>query len=119
MEAYCCETMRHEIGRVSDRPPDQYGRRPNCLIHYSPDIREYGLFDHDRCSAGTTAVLGIYFCPWCGTRLPESLRDRWFVELEALGIDPNGDEVPDRFRSSEWWAGTHAEPGAAADGGGT
>ena len=64
VEAYCCETMRWEIVRVSDRSRDQYGRHPNCLIHYSPDIREHGLFDHDRCSAGTTAVLGIYFCLW-------------------------------------------------------
>ena len=29
----------------------------------------------------------INFCPWCGTQLPESLRDRWFEELELLGKD--------------------------------
>jgi hypothetical protein len=117
MKAHCCETMRREVERISDRPPDASGHRPDCLVYYSPTLREYGLFDHDRCAAGVKAVLGIYSCPWCGARLPESLRDRFFEELEALGIDPNGDDVPDRFRSSEWWAGGCAEPDVAADGG--
>jgi hypothetical protein len=85
------------------------------LVHYAPHLREYGLVDHDRCSASTKAVLSIYFCPWCGARLPASLRDRWFEELAVLGIDPGAADVPHRFRSSEWWAGADAEPGAAAD----
>ncbi|HEY1189121.1 MAG TPA: hypothetical protein VGE74_15815 [Gemmata sp.] len=61
------------------------------------------------------ARLGIRFCPWCGTRLPASLRDEWFAELERHGIDPSAGEVPAAFRSSAWWAGAGAEPGAAPD----
>jgi hypothetical protein len=91
--------MRRQVERVCDQHPNRFDC-PDCLVSYSPRFREYGLIVHD----GGTAVSGIRFCPWCGARLPESLRDRWFAELEALGIDPGGGEVPQRFRSAEWWA---------------
>ncbi len=46
----------------------------------------------------------IAFCPWCGATLPNSKRDRWFAELEALGItDPYCQKIPARFLSDEWY----------------
>jgi hypothetical protein len=86
---HCCEDMRREAERSCEQHPDRYDC-PGCLIHYSPRFREYGLLIHD----GGTSVSTIRFCPWCGTGPPDSLRDRWFEELEALGIDPWGEEVP-------------------------
>lgn len=44
----------------------------------------------------------ITYCPWCGAKLPESARDRWFDELEALGLDPMKDEVPEAYKTSAW-----------------
>lgn len=44
----------------------------------------------------------IYFCPWCGEKLPDSQRSRWFDELETLGLDPFYDAYPDRYRTGEW-----------------
>jgi hypothetical protein len=44
----------------------------------------------------------LFYCPWCGEKLPPSQHNRWFDELEALGIDPWKDEVPERYRSSAW-----------------
>lgn len=44
----------------------------------------------------------IYFCPWCGEKLPESHGDEWYSLLEAKGIDPLVDEIPKEFQSSEW-----------------
>ena len=44
----------------------------------------------------------LFHCPWCGEELPPSQRDRWFDELEALGIDPMADPIPDRFQSGAW-----------------
>jgi len=43
----------------------------------------------------------ISFCPFCGTKLPASKRDRWFDELEKLGFDePLGeDNLPENFKS--------------------
>ncbi|WP_443025513.1 DUF6980 family protein [Sphingomonas sp. PB4P5] len=44
----------------------------------------------------------LFYCPWSGEKLPPTQRDRWFDELEALGLDPWHDEVPERFRSDAW-----------------
>lgn len=44
----------------------------------------------------------LFFCPWCGERLPPSQRDQWFDELVALGIDPNVDPIPSEFQTGAW-----------------
>ncbi|PSJ38853.1 DUF6980 family protein [Allosphingosinicella deserti] len=66
-------------------------------IHYDPRFDEYWI-------AAGSARQCLFFCPWCGVPLPESKRDRWFDELEALGYpDPLFDNVPAIYRTSEWW----------------
>lgn len=113
MEAHCCDEMRRQVAAVCDRHPGRHDC-PDALVGYSPRFREYGLLVHD----GGSSLVRIRFCPWCGSRLPGSLRDEWFAELERRGIDPGGGEVPTAFRSSAWWAAPDAEPGAAPDHGG-
>ncbi len=76
---------------------------PDLFVYYSPVFREYGLVNHVEHEVGI-----IDFCPWCAARLPESLRDRWFEELSALGIDPWNAEVPEAFLSSSWWSSAPA-----------
>jgi hypothetical protein len=66
-------------------------------ISFNPKFREYGLRYPDGVS-----VQEIRFCPWCGTRLPQSLRTAWFNELERLGLEPE-DDLPERLLSDEWW----------------
>ncbi len=44
----------------------------------------------------------LYYCPWCGEKLPESKRDEWFDLLEAQGIDPMNDPIPEEFKTSAW-----------------
>ncbi|MCO5998128.1 hypothetical protein NE234_32610 [Actinoallomurus sp. WRP9H-5] len=66
---------------------------PDAVVVYVPKFREYGLIVHD----GGRSSIVIDFCPWCGSRLPESRRDRWFDELEREGIDPWADEVPAEY----------------------
>jgi hypothetical protein len=104
--------MRRQVESVCDRHPDRHDC-PDALVDYSPRFREYGLLVHD---GGSSWVL-IRFCPWCGSRLAESLRDEWFAEMERRGINPWKGEVPAAFQSSAWWAARQDEPGAAADGG--
>jgi hypothetical protein len=72
---------------------------PDALIHYSLKFNEYGIIVHD----GGASSVQIHFCPWCGTQLPASKRERWFEELEKLGIDPWSDDVPERFQSDAWY----------------
>jgi hypothetical protein len=61
---------------------------------------EYGIFIHD----GGSSLTLINFCPWCGSKLPESKRDRWVEELEKLGFtDPFlRDDIPEEFKTDEW-----------------
>jgi hypothetical protein len=65
MERHCCEDMRREVERHCELHPDRFDC-PDCLIHYSPRLRAYGLIVHD----GGSSTIRIRFCPWCGARLP-------------------------------------------------
>jgi hypothetical protein len=58
--------MRRNAERVCDQHPDRFDC-PDCLIHYSPRTRMYGLIVHD----GGSSFVVIRFCPWCGNRLPD------------------------------------------------
>jgi hypothetical protein len=75
---------------------------PDKLVTYIPRFREYGLLVHD----GGSSVCVIGFCPWCGTRLPESLRDAWFKRMDALGIDWPAQEPPPEYADPTWWSKT-------------
>ncbi len=86
-QPYCCTQMEHlllsqEIGLI-----------------YIAKYREYGLDYQD----GGSAFQIIHFCPWCGTKLPTSLRNEWHDRLEAEGIDALDLNIPIEFESEEWW----------------
>ncbi len=55
-----------------------------------------------RASEGASIVQRIDYCPWCGVKLPDSLRSKWFDELEAMGIDPMHDAIPLQYKSGAW-----------------
>ncbi|MGA5817906.1 DUF6980 family protein [Kitasatospora sp. NPDC094028] len=99
MTPHCCESMTAQLNRPCDRHEDPFDC-PDALIHFSPKFQEYGIVIHD----GGASVSVIEFCPWCGHRLPESQRDRWFEELERRGIDPWQDDVPAEFEDDRWLA---------------
>ena len=62
---------------------------------FIPKFREYGVQVLD----GGTSFLALSFCPWCATKLPSSLRDQWFDEMERLGVDPLvKNAVPEIYR---------------------
>jgi hypothetical protein len=96
MSAWCCAEMQRQVTRRCDQHPDPFDC-PDSVVSFNPKFREHGLIIHD----GGGAVYGIAFCPWCGSRLPESLRDRWFDELERRGID-NPDDAPPDMLTDAW-----------------
>ena len=68
-------------------------------------VRYEGRFDEYWVPAGN-ARQQLFYCPWCGVKLPELKDDLWFEELKARGIeDPFKDKrrIPKEFRTSEWW----------------
>jgi hypothetical protein len=65
-------------------------------------------FDEYWMPAGGARQL-LFYCPWCGERLPPSQRNRWFDELQLRGIDPVSDPVPAEFESGEWRGASEPE----------
>ncbi len=73
---------------------------PDSLVYYSVKFDEYSLIIHD----GGSSSVDIEYCPWCGTKLPESKRDAWFDKLEELGYDdPFEQNIPEKFHTDEWY----------------
>ena len=94
-----CKDPRSCTRLRPDRRKDAWDD-PDALIHYDERFDEFGLPVHD---GMRMAHATLSFCPWCGVRLPDSKRDAWFDALEALGLDPLQDDVPDAYRSDRWW----------------
>lgn len=71
------------------------------IVHYDEVFDEY-YFP----LRGSVAQC-LEFCPFCGEKLPESQRERWFTQIKALGLNPMEDanykkKLPDAFRSAAW-----------------
>lgn len=75
MQAHCCKQMTDAVQFACAEHPSRFDC-PDALIDYNDRFDEYGLIVHD----GGSPVVVIQYCPWCGSRLPESKRDRSFDE---------------------------------------
>jgi len=71
-------------------------------IEFIPKFREYGIAVRGE----GKSVITIEFCPWCGSKLPQSLRTKWFERIDELGIDEATDRIPVELRSEEWYSKT-------------
>jgi len=99
MSKHCCKMMNSNVKHICEHHTDPFDC-PDHLLYYNDVFDEYSIIIHD---GGRSGVV-IAFCPWCGGRLPDSKRDRWFSELEALGIeDPVVSEIPSQYRSDRWY----------------
>jgi hypothetical protein len=93
--AFCCDAMASALVFECAQHSDPF-ECPDHLIVYNEIFDEIGIAVHD---GGPSYVL-IQHCPWCGTRLPDSQRDRWFDETEAKGF--TDETMPPEYRSGEW-----------------
>jgi len=93
------DDTRSGFGHMAKHPQNDWG-----AVRYDPRFDVYWV------PAGG-AKQQIFYCPWCGEQLPPSQRDRWFDELEARGVDPAEDPIPDEFQTGAW-RGAASEPGA-------
>jgi len=85
---FCCNSLEEHVCS-------------NVSIRYIPKFREFGIVIDD----GGSAMQVISFCPWCGAKLPNSLRDKWFdIVFDDLGFDaPDSPGIPSEMHSDEWW----------------
>lgn len=86
--SHCCEDMKAFIssGEVA--------------IRFVGKFREYGIAYLD----GGTSYQLIVFCPWCGSRLPSSLRQEWFTAVEERGLEPGNKNIPEEFLTDLWYS---------------
>lgn len=91
---HCCDNMEY------------YATIKNSLLEYSPEDRGYNfLITHT--TRGTHQ--SMEYCPWCGTKLPEDLGEKWVAVIkEELGYDDpffelGYDNLPEEFRTDAWW----------------
>lgn len=98
MNQYPCTHMQAHAQFTCDQHEDLWDC-PDAILLYNPKFEEYGIPIRD----GGRSRSILAYCPWCGTKLPDSKRDAWFDALEAQGIDPWQDEVPEAFKSDAWW----------------
>jgi len=92
---FCCAGMTDALAFRCDQHADPF-ECGDGLVIYNEVFDEYGLIVHD---GGQSYVL-IQHCPWCGTHLPESQRDRWFDEIDAKGFDE--ENPPAAYTTREW-----------------
>ena len=97
---FCCDRMKLSVTYQCSHDGHDEWNCPDNLLHYNLVFDEYGLIIHD----GGTSYITINFCPWCGEKLPEEKRDRWFDELEELGYEnPFEDPIPVEYKSDIWY----------------
>jgi hypothetical protein len=76
-----------------------YLNEGDVAISCIPKFREYGISVGD----GGSSHIKLRYCPWCGIKLPQDLRNEWFDQLERLGHDPLAGDLPEEFQSDAWW----------------
>lgn len=84
---HCCSEMELHINNNE------------LAIVFIPKFREYGVSYQD----GGSSFQLIRYCPWCGCRLPDSIRDLWFKKIEVMGLEPDDPQMPPSFLSDEWY----------------
>lgn len=99
---YCCGALKQHVEHRCSVHPNPFDC-PDHVVVYLPQFDEFGLVIRDGGNGSGESYLEIVYCPWCGTKLPESKRDRYFEQLEARGIDPATDTIPIKFYSDAWW----------------
>lgn len=98
---FCCEEMKDRVFVIDYTSKADVETKTN-IIRYFPHFREFGIP-----STGDCSYYLLNYCPWCGSKLPDSLREAWFETLEKRGYeDPLSEDVmnlPIEFLSDKWW----------------
>jgi hypothetical protein len=93
---HCCNNMDY----YATTPTEEHE-----LIRYHSEKREYTFMLHGY-DFGLQQEMS--YCPWCGTKLPESLGEKWckVVEEECGVKEVFAEEwakLPEEFRTNQWW----------------
>ncbi len=89
---HCCDKMDFHIDEQ------------DLYFNYDPVLRRYFI----NLRHSPNIIQCLWFCPWCGKKLPSILNNSYFniLKSEYELEDPRGDQehlVPNEFKSDEWW----------------
>ena len=93
-DQFCCAMMESNVTFDTNTLPD------DRTVFYSKRFDEYMIPLKD----GVSGIC-IAYCPWCGQKLPESKRGRWFEELDEMGIEFSlfdTEQVPPGYLDDTW-----------------
>lgn len=102
-DEFCCQFLKQQISetcRGAEKHVTGTEQCPKQIVCYSAKLREYslrpiGLYNYT-----------IHYCPSCGNKFPNSLRDTWCDELKKLGVSPwEVSARPEEFKTDAWWKG--------------
>jgi len=94
----CCKELSDTVSSEND--PIEYISK---FREYCVNIADYFEPFEEFYFYGST-LQSISFCPFCGTKLPKSLRNKWFSSMDKLKIDASHEHlIPEEFRDDEWW----------------
>lgn len=100
MSQYCCKKMEGVL------------EEHNTPLRYVPYTRKYYMEYFPSKQPRTNDVIvaeTLYYCPWCGIKLPESLKKAWSeIVKEKFGVTDTLDReqlktIPQEYMSEEWW----------------
>jgi len=84
---FCCDELRDHC------------KNEELGIIFYPKFLEFGLLVQD----GGSSFIEIYYCPWCGEKLPNSVRDLRFKMIDKLPRGPDGAlRFPEGFDHERW-----------------
>ena len=98
LDEFPCVHIAYYSTQTCNEHPDLRECTKSVVLRM-PRFDEY--FISPRGSTGGDIV--ITHCPWCGTKLQESKRDLWFQRIEALGLDPWSEEIPEEYQLDKWF----------------
>jgi hypothetical protein len=96
---YPCVHIADQLTWLCDQHPDPNDCADVVIVH-DKRFDEYAIPTR----TGDSSRYLIRFCPWCGVRLPDSKRNRWFDELAGLGFDnPAEQDIPEKYNTDAWY----------------
>lgn len=94
---HCCPEMTEQANLAHSHAKSALLGSTDKRIYRSPVFDEYGLIRQP-----SAEILVIAHCPFCGARLPASLRERWLEKFDRTGWQTWGDPIPREFLTEVW-----------------
>jgi len=95
---FCCEEINSHLFRSDKNISELH-------LDYYPVFREYSIDYKEEFGGGNQL---INFCPWCGSKLPSTLREKFFTTLKkeynievGIGDYKQRIDIPSEFKSDE------------------